>query len=176
MSIQDKWQYCSNCQTLAFSGGGSGGVCPGATPAGGPHNFSRRGNYGLIDNDAAVPGQDNWRWCRRCQALCFGASRGSCPAGGPHDYTGSGDYTLEQTQNGVPGQDNWRWCHKCEVLAFAGGSTLGACAAGGVHDHSGSGDYVLDEVSDCSTLQQQISAQPKDRVYRKLARLYSGAE
>jgi CubicO group peptidase (beta-lactamase class C family) len=114
------------------------------------------GNYGLIDNDIAVPGQDNWRWCRKCQALCFGASGGNCPAGGPHDYSHSGNYTLEQIQNGVLGQDNWRWCRKCEELTFAGGPALGACAAGGLHDHTGGGDYVLDEVPDCSALPRKI--------------------
>lgn len=164
MGIQDKWRYCSNCQALAFAGGGSLGVCQGTTPPGGAHNFSSSGNYGLVDDDVAVPGQDNWRWCRKCQAMCFAGSGGSCAAGGQHDHTGSGDYTMEQSQNGTLGQDNWRWCRKCQVLAFAGGPSPGACAAGGVHDHTGSGDYVLTQVPDCSGLLAKI-----DEINQKIA-------
>ncbi|HVJ53347.1 MAG TPA: serine hydrolase domain-containing protein [Aliidongia sp.] len=91
--------------------------------------------------------QDNWRWCNKCQAMCFAGSAalGACPAGGQHDHGGSGDYALVDNDTNVPGQDNWRWCNKCQVLSFAGNATLGACAAGGLHNHSGSGNYVLSQ-------------------------------
>jgi len=94
---------------------------------------------------AIVQTQDNWRWCRKCEALCFagGAKLGSCAAGGMHDHSGSGNYVLIVNSPDAAGQSNWRWCGKCEALCFAGGSTLGTCAAGGMHDHSGSGDYTL---------------------------------
>jgi extracellular elastinolytic metalloproteinase len=51
-------------------------------------------------NDYGVPfpatGQENWRWCHKCQGLYFsgGKSQGVCPAGTTHDHTGSGNYLL----------------------------------------------------------------------------------
>jgi len=95
----------------------------------------------LAADDPAAPGQDNWRWCNKCQMLAFaGADRnGACPAGDEHDHNGSGNYVL----NFAGGQDNWRWCNKCQGLTFAGGSVIGACAAGGQHDHGRSGNYSL---------------------------------
>src|SRR4051812_29122967 len=50
------------------------------------------GAYGL---PLPTAGQNNWRWCHKCQGLFFGGNPGShCPAGGAHDKTGSGDYLL----------------------------------------------------------------------------------
>src|SRR5262245_61328143 len=94
---------------------------------------------------AAMPIQDQWAWCNKCQALCFagGASLGACPAGGQHNHAGSGNYALVDTEATVPGQDNWRWCKKCQALAFAGHPAPGKCSGGGVHDHSSSGNYNL---------------------------------
>jgi hypothetical protein len=45
---------------------------------------------------APATGQDNWRWCHKCQGLMYagGPTSGFCPAGGGHDYTGSGDYSI----------------------------------------------------------------------------------
>jgi hypothetical protein len=95
-----------------------------------------------------VVGQNNWRWCNKCQALSFGGngSPGKCSGGGNHDHAGSGDYILAKRAAGdlpLDTQENWRWCNKCEVLSIAGGANLGTCAAGGTHDHAGSGNYVL---------------------------------
>ena len=100
------------------------------------------GFYGL---PTPTVGQNNWRWCHKCQGLYFGgnATQGSCPAGGAHDHTGSGDYLLVQNNPAYRGQNNWRWCNKCQGLYFAGHATQGHCSAGGAHDHTGSGDYVL---------------------------------
>ncbi len=135
---QENWRWCSQCQGLAFAGGGSG-----ACPAGGVHDHSSSGHYRLFHNAAGAPGQSNWRWCSKCQGLTFGGGGPTaCPAGGNHDLTGSGDYTLVHNMAGAPGQSNWRWCSKCYGLAFGGGAP-GACPAGGTHDHSGSGDYTL---------------------------------
>jgi hypothetical protein len=90
-------------------------------------------------------GQDNWRWCNKCQGLAYAGnpSRGPCPAGGNHDHSGSSNYNLSLNDPSFPGQDNWRWCNKCQGLAYAGNPTTGACPAGGVHDHTGSGQYRL---------------------------------
>jgi hypothetical protein len=91
-------------------------------------------------------GQYNWRWCNKCQALCFagGPTPGPCSAGGAHDHAGSGDYVLiHNLPAGSGGQDNWRWCNKCQILTFAGNPSPGPCAAGGTHNHAGSGNYTL---------------------------------
>jgi kumamolisin len=98
------------------------------------------------DLQASLEGQYNWRWCNKCQALCFagGPSPGPCAAGGNHDHAGSGDYVLVQNiPPGSIGQDNWCWCNKCQTLTFAGSTSLGPCKAGGTHNHTGSGNYVL---------------------------------
>jgi hypothetical protein len=141
MSQQDNWRWCNKCQGLAFAGNPSLGPCP----AGGQHNHTGSGDYVLVQNDPAAPGQSNWRWCNKCQGLAFAGnpSLGPCPAGSQHNHTGSGDYVLVQNHPGAPGQSNWRWCNKCQGLAFAGNPSLGPCPAGGQHNHTGSGNYVL---------------------------------
>jgi hypothetical protein len=47
-----------------------------------------------IDPDAG--GQENWRWCRRCQGLFYigNGGHGVCPLGGAHDPGSSGPYVL----------------------------------------------------------------------------------
>lgn len=98
----------------------------------------------LDHKTAFLAGQDNWRWCNRCQGLFFAGNftTGFCPLGGGHNYSGSGDYTLNNFVGGSL-QDNWRWCHKCQGLYFAGNGTAGFCPAGGGHENIGSGDYSL---------------------------------
>ena len=138
---QTNWRWCTKCQVLAFAGSPSPGPCA----AGGSHDHTGSGDYGLMQN-LSVPGaQSNWRCCDKCLVLAFAGSPslGPCAAGGSHDHTGSGDYVLMQNVT-VPGaQSNWRCCNKCLVLAFAGNPSPGACAAGGSHDHTGSGDYWI---------------------------------
>jgi hypothetical protein len=49
-------------------------------------------------------GQQNWRWCKKCQGLYFAGNPGSkCPASGGHVKTGSGNYKLIFNAWGVPG-------------------------------------------------------------------------
>jgi hypothetical protein len=45
---------------------------------------------------ALANGQENWRWCNKCQGLFFagGPNKGVCPAGGEHSHDGSGNYRL----------------------------------------------------------------------------------
>lgn len=40
--------------------------------------------------------QNQWRWCHKCQSLCYGPNEATsvCAAGGHHDTTGSLDYSL----------------------------------------------------------------------------------
>jgi len=90
--------------------------------------------------------QNNWKWCNRCNELCFAGSStvGLCPAYGPHDHTGSGNYTLLFDGTAPPSdQNNWRWCNKCQAICYAGSKSLGNCSAGGTHDHGGSGNYAI---------------------------------
>lgn len=88
-------------------------------------------------------GQNNWRWCKKCEVLNYGGNpAAACPKGGVHDLSGSWDYSLAMNMPGFPGQNNWRWCKKCQGLAYAG-FTAGRCPAGGTHDHSSSADYRI---------------------------------
>lgn len=90
-----------------------------------------------------LSGQDQWRWCRRCQGLFFsgGGSRGLCPSGGGHDSTGSGNYVLSDGTGS--GQQAWRWCWKCQGLFFTGNGWAGLCPEGGIHNGIRSGNYAL---------------------------------
>jgi len=107
------------------------------------------GVFGALFMNSDVLGlglQNNWKWCKKCQALSFAgnANLGDCPAGGLHDHTGSRNYCLQMGGAVPPGsQGNWRWCNKCQTLSFGGSASPGKCSAGGMHDHTGSGDYVL---------------------------------
>jgi len=145
---QFKWQWCNQCQGLAYANGISAGPCP----AGGTHNHVGSFNYFLphdvSGNNPAFQG--DWRWCNKCQGLAYAGntSPGPCPAGGVHDHAGSFNYFLAFFSTPPAGanagfQFNWRWCNKCQGLAYAGKEFPGPCPAGGSHDHSGSYDYAL---------------------------------
>jgi hypothetical protein len=120
-----------------------------AVNAGGSHNSQGYGvDEGQIGLDVAVDvpgvwGQNNWRWCKKCQALNYGAvpNSGPCAAGGVHDDSTGANYSVAMNQPGFSGQANWRWCKKCQEMNFGGG--VGPCAAGGTHDNSASGNYTL---------------------------------
>lgn len=91
--IQGDWRWCPKCQGLYFAGGLTQGICP----AGGAHEHTDSGNYQLVENTPAGPGeQSGWRWCKKCHGLYFSSQFQSvCPAKGPHDHISSGDYTLK---------------------------------------------------------------------------------
>jgi extracellular elastinolytic metalloproteinase len=108
----------------------------------GPQATSTGAHFGGVVADFTI-GQDNWRWCSKCQGLWFGGNAGShCPVGGSHIQAGSGNYDLVMGWAAAPGQANWRWCHKCQGLYFAG-NPGSHCPAGGAHENVGSGDYKL---------------------------------
>ena len=117
--------------------------CNASGPNGGAHDRGNSFNY-VLAHDTQIPnGQDNWRWCRKCQGLFYGGyGEGLCPAGGPHDRSNSFNYVLAHDTQIPNGQDNWRWCRKCQGL-FYGGYDEGLCPAGGRHDRSNSYNYVL---------------------------------
>ncbi|EXJ69616.1 uncharacterized protein A1O5_07652 [Cladophialophora psammophila CBS 110553] len=137
---QDDWRWCKKCQVLSYTGGGGGSNGP--CSAGGNHDTNGSGNYRLTHNDSSAPGQQNWRWCRKCFGLAYaGGSAGRCQSGGTHDHGGSGHYTLSIDGNPPNGgQDQWRWCSKCQLLAYDG---YNACAGGGAHISNPSGLYSV---------------------------------
>lgn len=94
------------------------------------------------------PGQENWRWCSKCQGMHFitdwqNPIMGICPSNGVHSIEGSGGYTLVQNIPNAAGQHGWRWCKKCQGLFYGPAAAQSHCPAGGTHDGSSSGDYSL---------------------------------
>ncbi len=78
-----------------------------------------------------APGQPNWRYCRKCQAMFYDGypAKGGCPAGGAH--VASGWNFVLQHDTSSPGQHDWRFCLKCQSLFFDGNATSGHCLAQG---------------------------------------------
>ena len=95
-----------------------------------------------IDENAAP--QSGWRWCGKCQSLCFAGfgQIGRCAAGGAHNHGGSWNLPLIHGTY-APAQNDWKYCNKCQMLSYAGNPTQGACPAGGQHEHSGSWDFAM---------------------------------
>ena len=127
-------------------------VAPTATPAM-RSRARQRANWCLDNAFAAHPGftidensapQSGWRWCGKCQSLCFAGfgQIGHCAAGGAHDHSGSWNLPLIHGTY-APAQNGWKYCNKCHMLAFANNPQQGACPAGGQHEHSGSWDFAM---------------------------------
>jgi hypothetical protein len=139
---QPNWRACDKCSGLFYAPRIAQSKCPGAN--GGPHVFSppAKHDYFLSLDSPDAPGQREWRWCDKCDALWMGANPGSvCPAGGGHSKALSGDYSVVHNREADgPGEKGWRWCHKCQGLWFTGANPS-ACPAGGPHVSSGSGNY-----------------------------------
>ncbi len=74
-----------------FAGGDEKGKCP----AGEKHGEKESGDYALVQDGK---GQEDWRWCKKCQGLWFAGNGtdGKCPAGAGHVKDDSGNYTLRQ--------------------------------------------------------------------------------
>lgn len=143
---QAGWRWCKKCEGLWFSVGGD--ERKGKCPAGENHDTADSGSYVVIQNDENVPGQQGWRWCKKCEGLWFAGGgderKGKCPAGKHHDATDSGNYVLVLNDENAQGQNEWRWCKKCEGLWFAGGEKReGKCPGGDVHSKDDSGNYTL---------------------------------
>ena len=146
---QNDWYYCTVCQSLFFAGHGDG-----QCPVGGGHTGG--GEYALTTGQpAGAPpeGQSGWKWCSKCQALCYepgtSAYPSICPLDkGQHECPYPPYFLTEIGSATAPGiatmdlQADWRWCRKCGVLFFSG-INLGHCAAGHEHDPSGSGNYSV---------------------------------
>jgi hypothetical protein len=97
-SRQREWRWCAKCQGLFYCDAAtSAGVCP----AGGLHDRTVSGNYGLDHNQPErLTHQSDWRWCAHCAGLFYSGgqpSAGRCPAsrtGGGHVTGVSGNYAL----------------------------------------------------------------------------------
>ena len=144
---EDGWSHCSRCRGLWWSAGKSTGICP----AGGSHSKAGSGSYSVTTDSPAfhtiVPGmfqgQENWRWCEKCQVLFFGSSptTGRCPAKSTGGHTaGAGVYSLAMDMPAAEGQSGWRRCKQCEGLFFAV-NQAGRCPKGGSHIAGSSADY-----------------------------------
>jgi hypothetical protein len=83
--------------------------------------------------------QDNWRFCRKCQAMFFNGypNKGACPAGGTHKAAGYNFVLPHDVSPTSITQEEWRFCGKCQVMFYNGYDNTGACAAGGSHEGAG---------------------------------------
>ena len=77
------------------------------------------------------PGQANWRYCRKCQAMFYDGypSKGTCPKGNEHVAAGL-NFVLPHDVPG-PGQSDWRYCDKCQALFYDGFAGTGHCVVQG---------------------------------------------
>lgn len=151
-NYQSQWNWCNQCQTLIFTGRGLG-ACPAAS--GGSHNTAGTRIYYIPGFNVTPAGaQPGWKWCNRCQGLCFtinNPNSAPCGAGGFHNFQGSDGYSLSPTtimnwgQVDPLYQAGWQYCNKCEQLAINAGKAAPAktCAAGGQHSFVKSGPYML---------------------------------
>jgi len=92
---QHGWGWCHKCQALIYGNDSRGNK--GACPAGGDHDSGGSSDYALVHDDPEAQGQNNWRWCNKCEVLFYGGfPAGKCPAGGNHDSTSiqSWNYTI----------------------------------------------------------------------------------
>jgi len=88
---QVNWRWCRKCQSLTFGGSSS----PGACPAGGTHDHTGSGNYGVHLGAPTAFESTEWQWCNKCQSLAWTVNAvGPCPAGGAHNHDGSGTYSV----------------------------------------------------------------------------------
>lgn len=86
-----------------------------------------------------MPFQTDWKYCNRCQVLCYAGP--DAPSAAPcgkaqgisHDFTGSGTYSVLYNDGTAPYQADWRFCVNCHALVFMGTPTVGLCPWGGNH-------------------------------------------
>jgi hypothetical protein len=139
---QANWRWCQRCQGLFYGPNVATSTCPAS--GAGNHNGASSSNYRLVSDAPSYPGQQNWRWCDRCQGLFYGpnAAWSRCPEGGRH-VIGTTVYVLLSQSPLAGGQHGWRWCRKCQGLFYGPNEATSDCPAGGAHDAAGSGDFSL---------------------------------
>ena len=87
----------------------------------------------------AAATQDQWRFCRKCNALFFNGypQKGRCAAGGGHVAQGYNFVLPHEVPESPHAQGAWRFCSKCSVMFFDGYPQKGNCPAGGGHTAAG---------------------------------------
>jgi hypothetical protein len=140
---QADWRFCNKCSELFYDGYSGKGVCPGAGHIifGGPHDRGHlaAGYNFVLPHDVAGPGQAEWRFCNKCQAMFFNGypEKGVCPAGGGHQAAGY-NFVLPHDVSG-PGQTAWRYCQNCHAMFYDGYAQKGHCPAASGPHAAGSG-------------------------------------
>jgi hypothetical protein len=145
---QNKWQMCGNCYSLFYDGYRNKGRCPiNKASAHSPVNAGDSNSFVLTYNSRG-PGQPNWRFCNKCEALFFDGypQKGVCAAGGGHVAAGY-NFTLRYDAK-AEGTTDWRLCNKCQVLFRSATINKGICAAGGGHVAAGYSFVIDTEVHD----------------------------
>jgi len=94
-----------------------------------------------------VPFQQGWKYCSKCQVLCWSEMGGVCQLDGQsHNFSGSGTYSVLYNDGTAPAQPTWLFCTRCGELIYGGTADLGTCPASGAHTPltgDGAYDYQL---------------------------------
>jgi hypothetical protein len=135
---QQGWKWCSRCSAMVYTYAGGGSCVGGGLSL---HDHTGSGNYNLALNDAAYPGERNFRFCKKCKSLFWAGrntpqpiAQGACFAGGVHDPEPAGTYTVNTAQTTAVWQGDWAHCNKCQLLVY---KLQGRpCPGGGDHSYS----------------------------------------
>jgi hypothetical protein len=137
--FQDGWRRCSKCEGLFYKNWDANNpVHEHECPQGGCHESAGE-RYRLIANSPQAPGQQNWRWCKKCRTLFLTDEgvdcAGKCYNGQPHDGSSSGKYVLAAYQAGEHHTAQWLYCSRCRAVYrhAADAETAGPCFADGTH-------------------------------------------
>jgi hypothetical protein len=139
-NAQLSWHWCSKCSALNYHDGTRN---PGPCSAGGVHD--PKSAYLIAHDTSAVPGQQGFAWCSKCECMVSGKKPAPCSAGGNHDTSASAAYVIRtDPAQRVREQAFWRTCTKCsEVMALTDYDATKQlpCPAGGTH--APQGEYFL---------------------------------
>jgi hypothetical protein len=73
---ETNWRRCVGCHAL-FYAGADRGKCPNG----------EEHHYHTLKHDYVVAqAESGWKWCKKCQAMCYSSARGPCPGGGIHEF------------------------------------------------------------------------------------------
>ena len=139
---QADWRFCQKCQVMFYDGYAGKGVCSGGgnRHLGGNGTGHQPAGYNFVlPHDVPGPGQNNWRFCQKCQTMFYDGypGKGICPAGGGHQAAGY-NFVLPHDMPG-PGQTNWRFCQKCQAMFYDGYAGKGVCPGSGPRRLTGTG-------------------------------------
>jgi hypothetical protein len=99
-----------------------------------PRTFFHADNatqYNVPVATPALSGDENWRYCAKCQGLFdVAAASPICPVGGVHDPVLSAQYELVTTDlPGATDDDGWKRCKNCSLL-YSSEDATSRCGAG----------------------------------------------